>query len=99
MNPRRNPGWASPLGRWVESYGSTRLAFELGVRPETIYHWIAGRSSPAPRRGLAIVRLSKGAISFRTLYPRPLDFPAEAPRCFAGDNPPPQQELRPWTST
>lgn len=68
MYPRASGRWSTPLGRWVGQFGAPRLAEELGVRRQTVYHWIAGRSRPRTPVALRIVALSSGALSLEALY-------------------------------
>lgn len=60
--------WRLPLGRWVSRYGVTRLAPQLSVTPHAIYDWVAGRRVPRPPCAAAMVKLSRGAITFDDIY-------------------------------
>jgi hypothetical protein len=68
--PRR---WRTQFGRWVTSYGVSRLAVELSgaghpVTRHAIYQWVAGVTAPRPGRALAIVQLSRGEVAMGDIY-------------------------------
>jgi len=62
--------WGGRLGSWVHGYGAYRLAHELGVTPDAVYHWVAGRRAPAPGTAWELVRRSGGALRLEDVYPQ-----------------------------
>jgi hypothetical protein len=68
--PRR---WRTSFGRWVTSFGVTRLAVELSgagqpVTRHAIYQWVAGVTAPRPERAVRIVELSRGLVHLADIY-------------------------------
>ena len=68
--PRR---WRTSFGRWVMTFGVTRLTNELSGRGQSVtgqavYQWIAGVTAPRPDRALQIVELSGGAVGLSDIY-------------------------------
>lgn len=68
MYPRRTLGWGNRFGQWVGVYGTSRLASDIGVTRQSIYHWLAGRSHPLPDHALRIVALSGGQVPLDAIY-------------------------------
>jgi hypothetical protein len=72
--PRRQVRrWNTQFGRWVGSYGVTRLCEALSragqpVTPHAVYGWVGGRIAPRPQRAIAIARLSGGALGVGEIY-------------------------------
>lgn len=65
--------WQTRFGRWVKSYGATRLAQELGLScgpggPITIYQWVGGTRTPRPASALRIVTLARGKVRLDDVY-------------------------------
>jgi len=68
--PRR---WRTSFGRWVMSYGVTRLTVDLSgrgqpVTRQAVYQWVAGVTAPRPDRAMRIVELSAGAVGLSDIY-------------------------------
>ena len=68
--PRR---WRTSFGRWVMSYGVTRLTCDLSrrgqpVTAQAVYQWVAGVTAPRPERAMRIVELSAGAVALGDIY-------------------------------
>ena len=61
--------WRTPFGGWVARVTVAAIVNELGknpdlaVRPSQVYAWIAGITVPRPRRAMALVEMSAGALS------------------------------------
>lgn len=77
MRPRLAARWQTEFGVWVDNFEVGRLASELDVTPQAVYHWVSGRSLPCPARALTIVHLSAGALTLQDIY---VDRPAAMPR-------------------
>ncbi len=66
--------WDTPFGRWVHDVGVSRIVAALGRDPDlsvtthSVYDWVSGRTVPAPARGVALVRLSRGRLTLETIY-------------------------------
>jgi hypothetical protein len=54
MSQRDPQRWRSKFARFVSSYGSSRLAKELGVDPSAITHWIRAITKPKPEYAAAM---------------------------------------------
>jgi hypothetical protein len=72
--------WATPLGRFVRSFGVTKLCRAMrahgeSVGQEAVYHWIAGRAQPTPPKAKLLVLLSGQTLTLDEVYsqPRPSD--------------------------
>lgn len=61
---------------WINKIGVEELAQKLGVAESTVRHWRVGRSIPHAWVVLEIEKMSRGAITFRTI--------AEHARNFGG---------------
>jgi len=72
--PRRTPSyWNTPLGRWIDSYGVSKLLSDLHAAGEpihitAIYGWISGRRYVSPPIALKLVQLGAGQISLDVIY-------------------------------
>ena len=64
-NPRNK--WSSRFGKFIRTYGTAKLARDLAVNPSTIYHWMAGDSSPRPTTAQHMVAAAK-SIQFRLTH-------------------------------
>ncbi len=71
MSQRMGKRWDSPLARFVRSFGASRLAAQLGIHENSVYHWIADRNHPRPEHARELVELSRGALTFETIYHLP----------------------------
>jgi DNA-binding XRE family transcriptional regulator len=70
VHPRRAQRWVTHFGSWVDNFGASRLALELGVTRQAVYNWVAGRSRPLPDHAIEIISLSRGHISWNVIYGR-----------------------------
>lgn len=59
--------WNSRFGKFIRTYGTAKLATELAVNPSTIYHWMAGDSSPRPTTAQQLLIAAK-TIQFRLTH-------------------------------
>jgi DNA-binding transcriptional regulator YdaS (Cro superfamily) len=59
----------SSLSTWIEEFGATRLAEELGVSVSLVSSWRHGRFRVAPRHCRRIEVLSGGAVPAALLQP------------------------------
>ena len=74
----------SNLAAFVDAYGTTKLAEELGVSVSLVSSWRHGRYRVAPRHCLAIERLSNGLVKAADMQPEVFGPQAEAmPRVAA----------------
>lgn len=48
MTQRNAKNWKSKFARFVDSFGTNRLALELGIDSSAICHWIRGPTTPRP---------------------------------------------------
>jgi DNA-binding XRE family transcriptional regulator len=62
--PYTSKGWETRFGKFLKSYGTHKLAKELGIYPSTIYHWMAGVHYPRTETAQKIVIAAK-SIRFR----------------------------------
>jgi hypothetical protein len=63
--------WKSRFAHFIESYGATRLAAALDIRPSAIYHWIRGATTPRPVHATIIQRLARESgvkLTFDQIY-------------------------------
>ena len=66
---RRRPArWATPFAAWVSDYGVGRLRTELAclgqpVTQGAIYSWLSGRGTPRLPLAIAVVSISRGAVT------------------------------------
>jgi hypothetical protein len=51
--------WDTPLGSFARTYGVRDLATSLGVHPQAVMHWVAGRHVPRPELALELVELAR----------------------------------------
>ena len=70
---RRPRYWSTTFGQWVNGYGVTRLASELGrlgspVTSHAIHEWLAGRCAPNPVRAMAITQIAEGKLGLEDIY-------------------------------
>jgi len=59
----------SSLSTWIDEYGATRLAADLGVSVSLVSSWRHGRFRVAPRHCRRIEALSQGAVPAALLQP------------------------------
>lgn len=59
----------STLATWIDDFGATRLAEELGVSVSLVSSWRHGRFKVAPRHCPRIEVLSQGAVTAAMLRP------------------------------
>jgi DNA-binding transcriptional regulator YdaS (Cro superfamily) len=57
------------LSSFIDAYGTTKLAEELGVSVSLVSSWRHGRYRVAPRHCLAIERLSSGQVRAADMQP------------------------------
>lgn len=54
---------------WIETYGGIeKLSKTLKINPHTIRVWLRGDGSPRPKTINRIIRLSKGKLTFETVF-------------------------------
>ena len=59
--------WRSRFGKFIQAYGTAKLARELAINSSTIYHWMGGASSPRPTNAQQILTAAK-SIQFRLTH-------------------------------
>ena len=52
----------------VKNGGDTAVAKKLGVSVETVRKWRIGETSPRPRSALALIKMSRGTLSWKDVY-------------------------------
>jgi hypothetical protein len=62
------------FGAWIAKVSVRRIVQELARDPDTaitraeVYAWVAGKTAPRPRRALALVSLSHGALALEDVF-------------------------------
>jgi hypothetical protein len=70
---RDEPRWRTRFGSWVGQVTVQAIVAQLGeaeatrVTPNAVYQWLAGHS-PSPTRAGALVRLSRGQLTYEAIY-------------------------------
>jgi len=59
--------WSTPFARWLDGVGVRTVAGTLNVRVQSVYEWLAGRTSPDFDKRRALVRLSEGRLTSETI--------------------------------
>ena len=79
MSPRDSycsgalPRWQTDFGRWVAEVGVRTIVSEFDNDPDlrcttaAVYKWVDGHE-PRPERAIALVALSRGAITLEMIY-------------------------------
>jgi DNA-binding transcriptional regulator YdaS (Cro superfamily) len=67
MSQRFPQRWKSKFARFVDGYGTTRLASKLGVHPSAIHQWIRAVSKPKVEYAEAILWLAHERATILTL--------------------------------
>lgn len=65
--------WTTHFGQWVCDVGAADLSSQLcaigqPVTPSAVYKWMAGVRAPRAGCALAIVRISRGAVTLDDVY-------------------------------
>ena len=65
--------WETPFGKWVQAFGVRNVcealySYGLPIGRETVYHWMAGRAVPNPRKAMALIKISEGKLTFDDIY-------------------------------
>lgn len=56
------------LQAFIHAYGQNKLARDLGITTQAIYHWEKGTHVPTPIKALQIIKLSNELLSFDSIY-------------------------------
>jgi len=64
MTRARGGRRSTRFGRFVDSYGTARLAEKLDVTRSAVQKWLAGASSPSHELRLRLVAIGRGRITF-----------------------------------
>ncbi len=67
---RRGSARARAFEKWIEEKGVDALAQTLRVDPATIRHWKARRCDPRVEHIRALVKLSKGRLTYAMIIER-----------------------------
>jgi transcriptional regulator with XRE-family HTH domain len=92
--------WESKFGRFVSKVGAENLADQLGVDRTAVYHWVRGKTPPAPSSAVEIRLLAREQgfrISFDDIYAnfsRRVSVPGAERRRLNGTNRPTGNSVR-----
>jgi DNA-binding transcriptional regulator YdaS (Cro superfamily) len=53
---------------WEEKIKPAHMAYEIGVSPATVYHWLRGKSKPNTLHCAAIEKYTNNQVKMRDFY-------------------------------
>lgn len=56
------------LQAFISAYGLNKVAKDLGITSQAVYHWDKGTHVPSPIKAYQMIKLSNELLSFDSIY-------------------------------